>query len=214
MIYVIDYGAGNLYSAFYALKQNAQKIGMEVEIISRPGQMKTPVGVVLPGDGAFPAAWENLKKTGFVDYLKKDLEVPLLGICVGFQLLFSGSQEDGGAPGLDLIQGTIKRFSAEQLKIPHNLKIPHMGWNLGLRQGDGPLDHDLPQSAYYYFVHSYRPETTEPGVATMVTEYGGSFVSGLSKGLIHGYQFHPEKSHQYGRQIIKNFVHLCKNHAD
>ena len=199
MIYIIDYGAGNLKSAVHAISSYAKKS----KLISTLDEItETPNGLVLPGDGSFPYAYNNLKKSGFADYIKSHSEIPLLGICVGFQLLFSFSEEEGGSEGLDLIKGRIKRF-------PNNVgKVPHMGWNKCEIKKDHAIFSGVNNNEWFYFVHSYYAQVNED--TSMTCDYRENFCSAVIKDNIYGFQFHPEKSSTTGLKIVENFVKICE----
>ena len=204
MIGIIDFGAGNLYSAYHAFKS----FHPDITIVKSPSEItEAIVGIVLPGDGSFPFAYNNLKRAGFVDYFKHDLEVPLLGICVGFQLLFDVSDEDGGSPGLGLISGRIKRFSSQAKQ-----KIPHIGWNTGKHLKASKLLNNIPNNSYYYFVHSFFPMLNNRNDQLMESHYIQPFCSAVEQNNVFGFQFHPEKSHIIGWKLIENFVSICKEY--
>ncbi|HMB01686.1 MAG TPA: imidazole glycerol phosphate synthase subunit HisH [Spirochaetota bacterium] len=204
MIYILDYGAGNLKSAYHAFKSNHNDTVL-IDHISRLQNNVT--GLVLPGDGSFPYAYHTLQKRGFVSFLRQNHAIPLLGICVGFQLLFSASTEDGGCEGLNLIKGKVVRF--EQQK-PY--KIPHMGWNNILLKQQTPCTRGITDHDYFYFVHSYYPKDVDSKAVLMQTSYISSFCAAVHKKNIYGFQFHPEKSHTKGMLIIKNFINICNRY--
>ena len=203
MIGIIDFGAGNLYSAYHAF--NA--FSSNTQIIKSPNDItEQTIGLVLPGDGSFPFAYNSLKKAGFVDYLRTRLQLPLLGICVGFQLLFDASDEDGGSEGLGLIAGKVIRFNPTS----KNEKIPHIGWNLCTSIKESKLLKGVPNKDYYYFVHSFFAIPQNRDNELMTSNYIQNFCAGVEKGNLFGCQFHPEKSHMAGWKIIENFVSFCK----
>lgn len=200
MIALVDYGSGNLRSVEKALTT----VGAEVCLTSDPGVVLAAEKVVLPGVGAFSDAMSGLAERGLAKIIKESAAggTPLLGICVGMQLLFEESEEHGHHTGLELLPGWVQRF-----KTP-GLKIPHTGWNRILPTRECPLLHDLPSGAYAYFNHSYFCEaTTEDTLA--YTEYGIRYSSIVGRGHLFGVQFHPEKSQQVGLTILRNFVENC-----
>lgn len=203
MIGVIDYGMGNLHSVCNALNH----IGVSCEVFRDPDGTGRYSGLILPGVGAFPDAMRALDDSGMADRIRacaRDGQ-PLLGICLGMQLLFEESTEFGTTRGLCLIPGRVTLIQAP------GLKIPHMGWNsLHLCAPDDPLAAHLKEGDYVYFVHSYKAETA-PENLVAVTEYGQT-VPALVRAAgrnVYGAQFHPEKSHGTGLGILKDFTALC-----
>lgn len=194
MICVLDYGAGNLKSIEKALKLYAENVAVSSDI----ADIENADGIVLPGVGAFRDAMKNL-----VQYKKtlEKTEKPVLGICLGMQVLFEKSYEGGTFEGLGLIKGEVKRFEA--------LKVPQIGWNTIEIKKENPLLGGIRGGEWFYFVHSYYCSPAED-VAVAETEYGIKYCSVLSKENIHATQFHPEKSSAKGLRIIKNFVKLCE----
>ena len=202
MVGIVNYGIGNLASV-----QNAfSKIGAESVITQEAQNLKTFDRLVLPGVGAFGDAMEHLKQSGMQQLVKKYTKSgkPLLGICLGMQLLFQKSYEFGEHLGLGLLQGEIMQFQKENLKSSQ--KIPHMGWNCVEKRQDSPLLEGLESSFYLYFVHSYYAKNLENAVG--VSEYGVKFASIVQKDNIFGIQPHPEKSHNAGLRILQNFINL------
>lgn len=194
---------GNLRSVEKALEH----LGGSCSILSRPEETERCRAFILPGVGAFPRAMENLRAGGWVEEIRRIAAGgrPLLGICLGLQLLFDRSDEGPGDTGLQLLPGRVVRLS-RQAGI-----IPHMGWNrLHLREPH-PLLAGIPEGAYVYFVHSYVAVPEDPGVILSVTDYGGEFVSAVGQGSIFGLQFHPEKSQAIGLKILSNFIGLTKS---
>jgi glutamine amidotransferase len=164
--------------------------------------------IVLPGVGAFGKAMEELEKRKLIKPMLEFIEKgkPFLGICLGFQLLFSRSEEARGLKGLDILEGKVKRFRETK-----GLKIPHMGWNrIGVKRKVQSVKilEGVPDGAYMYFVHSYYAEPEDGSIVLCQTDYGGKFASGIHKDNIYAFQFHPEKSQGQGLKIIKNFVEL------
>jgi len=195
---VIDYGVGNLFSMSNALR----KAGLGVEIVEEPTGLRGSEAVVLPGVGAFGAAAANLEP--FREALKEAVEdgTPLLGSCLGMQLLFERSEESPG-DGLGLLPGEVKRFTGD-------VKTPHMGWNTVEPKRDSPLLEDVEPGSYFYFVHSYYPEPADPRDTLASTCYGGEFASIVERGMVYGTQFHPEKSGKTGARLLANFAGLVK----
>lgn len=198
-IVIVDYGVGNLRSVQKAL----ERVGTEATIRSEPAALDKAQGVVLPGVGAFGDGLAQLHTRGLVAPLLRQVErgKPLLGICLGMQLLFDESDEMGRHQGLGLLPGRVVRF-------PENdLKVPHVGWNQ-LRFAGHPLLDGIPSGAYAYFVHSYyaQPEASSDVLAT--TDYGLEFASVVGRGRVWGAQFHPEKSQEVGLRLLANFCRL------
>ena len=193
-IWVVDYGLGNLRSVSKAL----EKIGAKVRVGPEPELLNGAQGIVLPGVGAFDAAVNNLRSAGLfrivLDYLKKDL--PFLGICLGFQLLFAGSEE-GREAGFRIIEGKNQRF-------PDTVKVPQIGWNSVACTRPSPLFSGIPEGSQFYFVHSYYGKNKETEIGR--AEYGLPFTAALQKGNIFATQFHPEKSGDLGLRVLENFV--------
>lgn len=201
MIAIIDYDAGNLKSvekAFAALGQESVVTGDRREILAADR-------VVLPGVGSFGTAMRQLKKYELDKVICEaaDAGKPFLGICLGLQLLFAGSEECGGVEGLHLLEGEI-------LRIPEGpgLKIPHIGWNSLELKNDGRLFAGIAQTPYVYFVHSYYLAAGQPKIVKAETEYGVHIHASVECGNIFACQFHPEKSSSVGLQILKNFAEL------
>jgi len=200
-IVIIDYGMGNLGS----IKNMFHEVGIESIITSNPDKLRNAEKLILPGVGAFDEGMTKLKKFHLIPVLN-DLvtkkKIPVLGICLGMQLM-SQKSEEGKLPGLGWIKGeTIKFNFAENKK---NLKIPHMGWNSIDFVKKIPLSENLPKNSQFYFVHSYHVVCQESGDVLFKTRYGFSFTSAFAHENIYGVQFHPEKSHKYGMQLLKNF---------
>jgi glutamine amidotransferase len=197
VIAVVDYGVGNLRSVEKALIA----VGAEVELTADQRTIQKAKKVVLPGVGAFGDGMAGLHECGLVDALKEAVEQgkPLLGICLGMQLLFDRSEEHGEHIGLGLLPGSVRRFPSTDRKVPHT------GWNRILPAQEDPLLQDLPAQAYAYFNHSYYCQAIcEDTIA--YTEYGLHYSSIVRRGSLYGVQFHPEKSQHVGLIILKNFV--------
>lgn len=199
-IAIIDYGMGNLHSAAKAF----EKIGANVLVTRDPEEVRQADQVVLPGVGAFGDCMNNLNERGLAPVIHEVIAAgkPFLGICVGLQLLFEGSEEDPGVPGLGVFQGMIRKI------IAPGLKIPHMGWNNLSYQTNSPLFCGLPTPAFVYFVHSFHAVPTDAGIVTAVTDYGGPVTAAVGRGLVQAVQFHPEKSSDAGLKILANFKEM------
>lgn len=198
---ICDYGVGNLRSVERALRI----AGAEPVISSDPSVIAGCDGVVLPGVGAFSVAARTLRETGLGDAVR-DLvqrERPVLGVCLGHQLLFERSDEGHGGEGLALLRGRVVRLSPA-----HGLKVPHMGWNTIRTVRASPLLEGIASGSYVYFVHSYTA-IPEPGDTVAITEYGDALAAAVERGTVLGTQFHPEKSGAAGLRVYANFVSLC-----
>jgi glutamine amidotransferase len=196
---IVNYGLGNLRSA----KRGFEKSGAEVLITDDPKQLSKSDAIVLPGVGAFAPAAKNLIPLS--DVVKQSVADgrPLLGICLGLQLLFTRSSEGESIEGLNLIAGDV-------VKLPESVKIPQMGWNTIEIVKPNLLFEGVPNFAYVYFVHSYVPKPLDKSVILTRTEYGVKFPSAIAKNNIFATQFHPEKSSKTGAMILKNFVKIVK----
>ena len=203
MITIIDYGLGNLGSLANIFK----KLGVEAAVSSDISVIENPSGIVLPGVGSFDAGMENIKKLGLVQTLERKVleeKTPILGICLGMQL-FAQKSEEGILEGLGWIKGEVKKFDFQD----DSLKVPHMGWNtIEIKKQDSFL-RELPESSRFYFVHSYHFVCKNNDNVLATTNYGYDFPSIIRQGNIFGVQFHPEKSHKFGMQLLKNFAELC-----
>ena len=200
MITIINYGLGNLGSIQNMLK----KIGVESVIASNCDEVKKAEKIILPGVGKFDAGMNGIEKANIrevLDYKARCEKVPILGICLGMKLLTEKSQE-GTLPGLGWIDAEVLRFNLDD-----NYKIPHMGWNETELVGESALTEHL-DSARFYFVHSYYVKMRNENETILKTEYGIDFTSAFQHENIYGVQFHPEKSHKYGMQLLKNFSEL------
>lgn len=203
MITIVNYGMGNLGSVQNMFK----RIGVASEITGDPQAVSRAEKLLLPGVGAFDAAMQKIAESGLREVLdRKVLEekVPVLGICLGMQLLTNGSEE-GVLPGLGWIPARTIKF-----RFPEGspLKIPHMGWNYVFPKRESPLTHDLPAEPRFYFVHSYFVRCDNDEDVLMTTPYGNDFHSIVQRGNVYGAQFHPEKSHKYGMKLLSNFAGL------
>ena len=202
MIGIVDYNMGNLASVINAFA----KVGADARVERDPAKLQEYDKLILPGVGAFGDAMENLQKRGMDEAIKHYAASgkPLLGICLGMQLLFESSEEFGSHTGLELIPGKVLAFDEE--KFDHPLKVPHMGWN-ELFRTDNSLFEGLPKEFYLYFVHSFHA-VCDDKYAIGKTYYGYEFVSAVQHNNIYGIQPHPEKSHSNGLRIIENFANL------
>lgn len=204
MIAVVDYRAGNLTSVMTALAY----IGAEAKLTSSADEVRRAERVIFPGVGAAGESMANLADLNLIDALRETVQAgtPFLGICVGFQLLFESSQEDGGTECLGLLPGRVVRFADDMREEgrEHPLKIPHMGWNAARFVTDHPVTRGLDPASEFYFVHSYHPVPSEEHVCAR-TGYGVEFASGAASENIIAFQFHPEKSGRPGLRILRNF---------
>lgn len=204
MICIVDYGLGNI-SAFARVYKN---LGFEYDVVSTPDDLAKADKIILPGVGAFDHAMTLLNNSGMretLDELVIKKEIPVLGICVGMQILGINSDE-GKLPGLGWLEGSIKRF--DESKIPYKTRLPHMGWNVVEADNGNPLLKDLEENPRFYFLHSYYFECSNYQYEIAKTNYGIQFTSAVNKGNIFGVQFHPEKSHHNGVLVLKNFALL------
>jgi imidazole glycerol-phosphate synthase subunit HisH len=208
VIVIVDYGRGNLGSVRKALSEflPAVVVTDDARTVARARAL------VVPGDGAFADAMGSLERLGLVDPIRAHIAAgrPYLGICLGYQLLFTESEEFGHAKGLDVLPGTVRRF-------PPGLKVPHMGWNQLWHDGRLPLLAGIPVGAYFYFVHSYYPDVSDAlraeGVRVAHCEYGLRFPALVVRDHLYGTQFHPEKSQDWGLRLLANFARLAGDGA-
>jgi imidazole glycerol-phosphate synthase subunit HisH len=204
MIAVVDYGMGNLLSAAKAIERVAP--GVEVKITAEPAQVDAATRVVFPGQGAMPDCMRYLRESGLEGAVRRAaLGKPLLAICIGEQMLFDRSEE-GDTPGLGLIAGSVVRFAPGLSGPAGPLKVPHMGWNRVRQVGRHPLWEGVPDSSYFYFVHSYFARPANPALTVGEADYGGAFTCAVARDNIFATQFHPEKSAAAGLAIFENFV--------
>lgn len=204
MIVIIDYGMGNLAS----VQKGLARTGYDSVIAKEPEKLTEAKGVILPGVGAFAAGMENLKMREFIPEIKNCVQkgIPLLGICLGMQLLFAESEEHGLHQGLGILPGRVVKFN-----IPDNFKVPHMGWNQMKIVKDFPLFKNIPSDSYFYFVHSYYVVPDKESLIGGVTNYGIDFPAAVVEGRVFGVQFHPEKSSTFGLQVLKNFGEMVEH---
>lgn len=196
MITIIDYKSGNLKS----ISNGFKKIGCDYQITDDKQTIADSDYLVLPGVGAFGSAMENLKPFKDVIYEHVNDDKPFLGICLGQQVLMSSSEESAGVKGLDLFKGHVE-------KLPHGVKIPHMGWNKLNVINDSPILEGI-DGEYFYFVHSYHVKPDETEIIAGTCDYGSEVVASLSQNNLFSTQFHPEKSGKAGLKILKNFTNL------
>ncbi len=203
MVAIINYGLGNLGSIANMLKV----IGEKSVITSDPEKIKNADRIILPGVGAFDAGMSKLNESGLADLIKEEAKngKPILGICLGMQLLGNASEE-GELPGLGLIDFECKKFN---IPAEMNLKVPHMGWDIVEFKKDVPLLRGIEGRQRYYFVHTYHAVCKNPEDVMMTCDYGYEFACAVNKGNVYGVQFHPEKSHDFGMKLLENFVRKC-----
>ncbi len=202
MIAVVDYGRGNLGSVEKAF----ERVGAPAVVTQDARVVDEADAVVLPGDGAFHDAMANLIALGLLEAVRRALDGrrPFLGICLGYQLLFSESEEFGSGRGLDVVPGVVRRF-------PTGRKVPHMGWNRVRHGARLRLFEGVPEGAHYYFVHSYYPVVGDAGDARLAwCDYGISFAAAIERGRLFATQFHPEKSQRWGIRLLENFAAIVK----
>ncbi len=204
MIAVVDYGMGNLRSVSKAL----EKVGGKVILTNRPEDIQKADKVVLPGVGAFQDAMANLRENGLdasvLDAISSGK--PFLGVCLGLQLLYEWSAEDGRHEGLGVIPGNVVRFEADSERP--EMKIPQIGWNRARFVADAPHLEGIPSGTHFYFVHSYYGVPTDDSVAATRTDYLTEFTSAIWRDNVFACQFHPEKSQHWGLKLYENFVNL------
>jgi glutamine amidotransferase len=204
MITIIDYGVGNI-KAFVNIYK---RIGIDVKVAQNTKELKGATKLILPGVGHFDYAMERFAHSGMVETsneLVLEKKVPVVGICVGMQMLAQSSDE-GDLPGLGWIDATVKKFDASLLK--QSTRLPHMGWNDILPIKTNPLLKNLESQARFYFLHSYYFDCNQPEDIIAVSDYGINFTCAVNHNHIYGVQFHPEKSHHYGIQLLKNFSEI------
>ncbi len=200
MIAIVDYGIGNLGS----VTKGFRHVGAEVQLTADREELRRASALVLPGDGAFGATMAEIEGRGLVPVLKEAVErgVPLLGICIGMQVLFEESEEHGRFQGLGLLPGRVRRFD-------ETLTVPHMGWNELHWKAPHPLLEGLPGGAHVYFVHSYFCDAA-PEVVIASSDYGRDFAAVVGRDRVLGVQFHPEKSQAVGLRMVANFVRFVE----
>lgn len=204
MITIIDYGMGNIraFANVYA------RLNIPVSVAITADDLKTATKIILPGVGAFDNAMRKLNNSGMretLDNLVIDLKLPVLGICVGMQMMAKSSDE-GVLSGLGWIDATVKKLDASFLNS--KTRLPHMGWNTIHPNNENPLLSTFSKNSQFYFLHSYYFQCNNPNDTIATTEYGNKYSSVVNNKNIYGVQFHPEKSHQWGIQLLKNFAEL------
>jgi len=204
MITIIDYGLGNIR----AFVNVYERLNAETKIARSPGDLQGASKIILPGVGAFDHAMTQLNRSGMRDEFEKQIlinRIPVIGICVGMQMLAKSSDE-GVIPGLGLVDGVVKKFDASLLKS--KTRLPHMGWNTINPMSGNQLLAQFSNEARFYFLHSYYFHCNNSGDSIATTEYGIRFSSAVNHKNIYGVQFHPEKSHANGIQLLKNFAEI------
>ncbi|MCF6311466.1 MAG: imidazole glycerol phosphate synthase subunit HisH [Verrucomicrobiales bacterium] len=197
---IIDYGAGNLLSVHNALKSQ----NIDARIVSTPEHFAGLDRLIFPGVGAFGDSLRHIDEQNLraplLQWLQDDK--PFLGICIGYQVLFEGSEEAPGVNGLGFLKGQVVHFQSKK-----DLKIPHMGWNqVSFKDPSDPLWKGIPEDAYFYYVHSYYPAPADQNLISASTHYSTDFAAGIRKGNICAVQFHPERSQELGLRFLRNFV--------
>lgn len=192
---IVDYGVGNLMS----VKNAMGYLGLETRITGDAAELERADAIILPGVGAFPDAWEKLSGPGLDKALRREAQrKPILGICLGMQLLFQRGEEVRPCEGLGFVRGRVAR-------IPTELKLPHIGWNSLRFTNDSPLFRGIDQGEYVYFVHTFCGMAEDPAQVIAETDYGGPVVAAVQSGNVFGTQFHPEKSGAVGLAMLRNF---------
>jgi glutamine amidotransferase len=201
-IAIVDYGMGNRRSVEKAL----EKVGAAAWVTCDHAELRAADGLVLPGVGAFPAAMKTIAELGLDELLRESARagMPLFGSCMGMQLLFEHSEEHGGAEGLGLLEGRVRR-----LKAP-GMKLPHIGWSEISWQRESPLREGVPQPTFLYHVHSFVVEPREESIVVGTADYGESFPAVVASGNVYGAQSHPEKSSTHGLLLLANFARICQ----
>ncbi len=202
-IAMVDYGMGNRRSVAKAFEH----VGTPIAQTSDPDALRAADGLVVPGVGAFPEAMRRLRALGLDDVVRERAEagVPVIGLCLGMQLLFERSVEHEGADGLGLLPGQVVRLD------PRGLKLPHIGWNAVRWERASALTEGLPGPAAFYHVHTFVAQPDDPSIVLGTGEYGSPFVSFVESGNVFGAQCHPEKSSTHGLALLRNFVGICSS---
>jgi glutamine amidotransferase len=201
VIALVDYGMGNRRSVEKALEH----VGARVQVSCDPATLRAAAGLVVPGVGAFPEAIARLRRLGLAELLRERIAegTPVLGICLGMQIAFERSEELGGAEGLGIVPGEVRRLRAE------GLKLPHIGWTEVRLRGGEPILEGLPERTAFYHVHSLAPVAACESDVIGEADYGGQFVTAVRRGSFTGVQFHPEKSSAAGLRLLENFTRIC-----
>jgi len=201
MIAIVDYGMGNLRSVSKAL----DLLGFKNAVASEPEALENAERIILPGVGAFGDAMDNLREGGWIPKLENEVlakRKPLLGVCLGMQLLAENSSENGKHDGLGWIKAGVRRFEIDEKKF----KVPHVGWNDVTPSENSRLFKGMGQGKAFYFVHSYHAVCKDPKIVSATCEYGELFAAAIEKDNVCGTQFHPEKSQKWGLAVLRNFV--------
>ena len=209
VVAVVDYGMGNLRSVSQAVMHVAEGSGVEVVVTSKPEEVWAAERVILPGQGAMPDCMRELRESGLLEpVLDAARNKPLMGVCVGMQMMLSRSEE-GPAEGLGLMAGEVLRFQLEGQTQPDGsrYKVPQMGWNRVEQVRPHPMWAGVPDESYFYFVHSFFAQLSDPCHSVGETVYGRRFTCALARDNIFATQFHPEKSAQHGLALYRNFLH-------
>ena len=198
---ILSYGMGNVRSVAKALEH----VGAAAELTSDHARVREADGVVLPGVGAMPKAMDQVRRLELDALLRERVEagVPLIGVCMGMQLLFESTTELGGAEGIGLLAGGVHALDAP------GLKVPHIGWNPVAWRRDSPLNAELPDPCAFYHANSFAPRPANDEDVLGTAGYGSEFVSAVAHGRVYGVQFHPEKSGPHGLALLRNFVRAC-----
>lgn len=205
MIAIVDYGMGNRRSVEKAFLH----VGADAIVTHDHGALRSAAGLVVPGVGAFPRGMANLHELGLDDLVRErfDAGTPVLGICLGMQLAFDSSTEQGGAAGLGLVPGPVERLEAGEAKLPH------IGWNLATFARPSRLTEGIPDRCAFYHVHTYAPRPADDADVLATADYGGRFATAVEHGSFFGVQFHPEKSSLHGLRLLANFTSICDRQA-
>ncbi|NPV38813.1 Imidazole glycerol phosphate synthase amidotransferase subunit [Brevinematales bacterium NS] len=202
MIGIVDYDMGNIASVYNAFR----RIGVPEEKLSvmrTAREVASAEALILPGVGAFGDAMKHLRNQHLIETLENHVanKKPLLGICLGYQLLFEEGEEGEKTTGLGFVKGRVVRFEID-------LPVPHIGWSTTIIKQEKEIFDSIPQNVYFYYDHAYYPEVEEKEVIACETEYGIRYTSGIQKDFIFGFQFHPEKSHKFGLRLLSNFLSI------
>ena len=201
LVAIVDYGMGNRRS----VEKSLQRVGARTLMTCDHDELRAADGLLLPGVGAFPAAMRIIRELGLDDLLRERAAAgtPLFGSCMGMQLLFEDSEEHGGAEGLGILRGSVRRLRAP------GLNLPHIGWNAVRWTTPSPLTDGLPDPSYLYHVHTFAPEPADPADVLGTTDYGETFATVVGSGNVFGAQSHPEKSSAHGLALLANFATLA-----
>jgi len=211
MITIIDYQMGNLRS----VQKACESVGIAAKISSDPQEIAASEKLILPGVGGFGDAIAELRRRDLVEPIRDFVASgrPLLGICLGLQLLFETGYEGGTHQGIGLLEGDVVRFDWKKLGIESSLKIPHMGWNQVQKRADVPILSEIKDQTYFYFVHSYYVRPADPSIVALTCHYGVDFCAMIRKDNLYATQFHPEKSQAEGMKLLAGFAALPTHSA-